>query len=78
MPGLDGADATRELRARGVATPIAALTADAFEEDRQACMAAGMNGFLSKPLDPQALRALLTSLSQSAFTERRPAAKLAS
>jgi CheY-like chemotaxis protein len=78
MPGLDGIGATRALRAQGVTTPISALTADAFEEDRQACLAAGMDGFLSKPLDPQALRALLVNLSQSAFTPARPAAKLAS
>ena len=78
MPGMDGLSAARLLRAKGVTTPIAALTADAFEEDRQACLAAGMDGFLPKPLDPQALRALLVGLTQSAFTERRPAAKLAS
>jgi len=59
MPGLDGLAATRRLRARGIATPIVALTANAFDEDRRACLDAGMNDFLSKPLDPRALQAIL-------------------
>ena len=59
MPGLSGLDATRALRARGVATPILALTADAFEDDRRACLAAGMDDFLVKPLTADALRTAL-------------------
>ncbi len=59
MPGVDGLAATRRLRASGVATPIVALTANAFDEDRRACLDAGMNDFLSKPLDPRALQAIL-------------------
>ncbi|MBI5939020.1 MAG: response regulator [Caulobacterales bacterium] len=59
MHDLTGVEAARELRARGVTTPIAALTADAFEDDRRACMAAGMNDFLVKPLTETALRAAL-------------------
>lgn len=59
MPGLDGIGAARALRGMGVKTPIIALTADAFEEDRRACLAAGMDDFLAKPLAPNALRALL-------------------
>lgn len=59
MPGLSGVDATRTLRARGVTTPIVALTADAFEDDRRACLTAGMNDFLVKPLTEVALRAVL-------------------
>jgi len=60
MPGVDGLAATRRLRARGVTAPIVALTANAFDEDRRACLEAGMNDFLSKPLDPRALQAILT------------------
>ena len=56
MPGLSGVEAARTLRAKGVAAPIAALTADAFDEDRRACLAAGMDDFLVKPLTQEALR----------------------
>jgi signal transduction histidine kinase/CheY-like chemotaxis protein len=59
MPGLDGIGASKALRAMGVKTPIIALTADAFEEDRRACLAAGMDDFLAKPLAQSALRAIL-------------------
>ncbi|WP_419253137.1 response regulator [Caulobacter sp. ErkDOM-YI] len=60
MPVLGGLDATVRLRAQGVTTPIVALTADAFDEDRRACLAAGMSDFLVKPLTHAALRDVLT------------------
>ncbi|HRD47596.1 MAG TPA: response regulator, partial [Caulobacter sp.] len=59
MPGMGGVEAARVIRAKGVATPIVALTADAFEDDRRACLAAGMDDFLTKPLTESALRAVL-------------------
>jgi CheY-like chemotaxis protein len=59
MPGMDGLTATRELRARGIRTPVVALTANAFEEDRRACLEAGMDDFLAKPLKRDTLAAKL-------------------
>lgn len=51
MPELDGIAATREIRALDIVQPtIVALTANAFESDREACLAAGMDHFLSKPI----------------------------
>ncbi|HEY9236432.1 MULTISPECIES: response regulator [Phenylobacterium] len=59
MPGMSGLEAAQRVRALGVRTPMVALTANAFEEDRHACLAAGMDDFLVKPLTPDALRAAL-------------------
>jgi CheY-like chemotaxis protein len=78
LPGIDGVGATIKLRDAGVRTPIVALTADGFEEDRQACMMAGMDDFLVKPLDTAALRQLLAKVRSGAFTEAAAQAKLAS
>ena len=77
MPGLNGIEATKALRERGVTTPIVALTADAFDEDRRACLAAGMNDFLAKPLTPAALRGVLTNWTGLGWTKAATRAKVA-
>jgi signal transduction histidine kinase/FixJ family two-component response regulator/HPt (histidine-containing phosphotransfer) domain-containing protein len=62
MPVLDGVAATQAIRAlqgSGAEVPIIALTADAFSETRDRCLAAGMNGFLIKPVNVQELAAAL-------------------
>lgn len=66
MPGLDGLEATRRLRAMPNvrAMPIIAVTANVFAEDRERCVAAGMNGHLAKPVLADALyRKLLAALT---------------
>jgi len=60
MPVMDGLAATRAIRQRaGHAMPIIAMTANAFGEERAACIAAGMNDHLAKPVDPELLYAAL-------------------
>jgi signal transduction histidine kinase/ActR/RegA family two-component response regulator len=67
MPRMDGLDATRALRALPGwgEVPVLALTANASEEDREACLAAGMNGFIPKPVETATLyRVLLQGLER--------------
>ncbi|NVO12514.1 MAG: response regulator [Rhodoplanes sp.] len=65
MPGMDGLEATRHIRARGgrwASMPIIALTANAFPDDVQACREAGMTGFIAKPVRKTVL---IESLAQA-------------
>lgn len=80
MPVMNGLDAARAIRTGrwGTRLPIVALTAAAFPEDRKQVAAAGMNDFLSKPVDPQRLAATLLrwlpdSVAQGASLEQAPA-----
>lgn len=59
MPVIDGLTAGRRIRALHPALPIVALTADAGTPEREAALAAGMNAFLTKPIDAQGLAAQL-------------------
>ncbi len=75
LPAMNGPEACRAMRALGGAwsdIPIIALTANAFEDDRKACLAAGMTGFITKPIDA---RTLLEARQR--WTAGNKAAKLA-
>ena len=71
MPTMDGYTATAELRRLEdgePATPIIAMTASVYAEDRKRCLAAGMDDFIAKPLDPDELAATVAR-----WTDRRRA-----
>ena len=70
MPEMDGFEATRAIRANESSTgghlPVIALTAHAMEGDRERCLAAGMDGYVSKPINPQALEAAIQAVLPAA------------
>ena len=75
MPRLDGYAATRAIRAgetAGTRLPVIAMTAAAVEGERERCLAAGMDDFLTKPVDPGALAAMISSLDRRRNTSGTP------
>ena len=69
MPDMDGMEATQAIRALGDArasVPIIAMTANAFEEDRRACLAAGMDDYVAKPIDVEHLARAIARCSVAA------------
>jgi PAS domain S-box-containing protein len=74
MPNLDGFEATRQLRERGVTAPIVALTASVMDDDRQQCFDAGMSAHLAKPLTLATLRRVLDTWLPDAPPSEPPAA----
>ncbi|MFN7641860.1 MAG: PAS domain S-box protein [Burkholderiales bacterium] len=63
MPEMDGIEATRCIRDAGHRLPIVAMTANAMDADRDRCIAAGMNGFLAKPVRAPALADAIRAVS---------------
>jgi CheY-like chemotaxis protein len=74
MPEVDGFEATRRIRAleshRGGRLPVIAMTANAMQGDREACLAAGMDDYVSKPVNPEALAQALEKWSRGATATR--------
>src|SRR5947208_10239373 len=76
MPEMDGLEATRSIIARcGTDRPrIVALTADAMQDDRERCLSAGMDDYLTKPIRPAELAQALERAAQPATTTLEPGA----
>ena len=69
MPDLDGFEATRQVRQRthgSNSVPIIAMTANAMQGDREACLAVGMNDFISKPMRVEDLGPMLDRVAARA------------
>ena len=71
MPGLDGLDATRAIRTRWPdrVVRIVAMTANAMEGDRETCLAAGMDDYVSKPIRPDELARALAEAATPDSTQ---------
>ena len=64
MPELDGVEATRQIRSRGIGLPIYAMTAHHDKHHADQCHDAGMNGFLTKPINPIDLQRILDTVAR--------------
>lgn len=76
MPQLDGMETTRRIRngtagLQNAALPVIALTANAIKGDRERYLACGMNGYITKPVDPNLLRSTLQQFLDAATPDRR-------
>jgi len=74
MPEVDGLEATRAIRASQIKQPrIVAMTANALPEDKENCLKAGMDDYISKPINLEALQTILKQSYLSLVTENRGA-----
>lgn len=77
MPGLDGYDTTRRIRAMGLGEaqlPVIAMTSHTTEQDRAQCMAAGMNDHISKPVMPEKMFVVIQAWIQACSKTQAPLA----
>jgi signal transduction histidine kinase/CheY-like chemotaxis protein/HPt (histidine-containing phosphotransfer) domain-containing protein len=70
MPDMDGYDAAKSLRERGVEIPIVALTANAFAQDRERCIKSGMSDYLPKPINENTLIQMVNKCLGEPFDSR--------
>lgn len=76
MPVMDGLEATRRIRENGGTTPIIALTANAMSSDKQECYDAGMNDFVSKPIEPDELLSTINRWAAETSESASPSQRL--
>ncbi len=78
MPVMDGIEATRQIRERGLDIPVVALTANAFREAREQCEQVGVDGFLSKPIDVKVLNSVLVMFLEEGTGDGEPLGSICS
>jgi len=78
MPVLNGIDATKQLRKKGYQKPIVALTANAMKKDKEECLKAGCDDFLTKPIDRKALYRVISKYLQKDTSPDQLKPKIAS